>query len=61
VTSTASFTRTYTVKLDCTGLATAAPGSGGENAAFVIVNGGAEILATAITATDTLNADLKKQ
>jgi hypothetical protein len=52
---------TYTVNSNCTGLLTAIPGSGGDNFAFVIVNGGAEILATDISAPDTLNLDLKKQ
>ena len=46
---------------DCTGVATAAPGSGGDIVAFVIVNGGAEAFSTDISAPDTLNAHLKKQ
>jgi len=60
-TSTVSFTGTYSVNADCTGLTTAAPGSGGDNAAFVIVDSGKEAFTTTITATDTLNADFKKQ
>jgi len=55
------YTATYSVNSNCTGLLTATPGSGGDNFAFVIVNGGAEVLATDISATDTLNLDLKKQ
>ena len=56
-----TYTATYTVNSDCTGLLTATPGSGGDNFAFVIVNGGAEILATDLSAGDTLNLDFKKQ
>jgi len=54
------YTATYTVNSDCTGLLTAAPGSGGDNFAFVIVGGGAEILATDLSGA-TLSLDLKKQ
>jgi len=61
VTSTGSFTGTYTVNADCTGVATAAPGSGGDNQAFVIVNGGKEVFSTSISDPDTTNADFKKQ
>jgi len=61
LTSTGSFTGTYTVNPDCTGSTTAAPGSGGDNSVFVIVNGGAEVLATTVSAPDTLNIDFKKQ
>ena len=61
VTSTASFTGTYTVNPNCTGSTTAAPGSGGDNDAFVIVNGGKEAFATDISDPDTLNAHLIKQ
>jgi hypothetical protein len=49
------------VNPDFTGVATAAPGSGGGNVAFVIINGGAEAFANDISADDTLNAHLKKQ
>lgn len=56
-----AYTATYTVNSNCTGLLTATPGSGGDNFAFVIVNGGAEVLATDISTPDTLNLDLKKQ
>lgn len=56
-----TYTATYTVNSDCTGVLTAAPGSIGDNFAFVIVNGGAEILATDLSAGDTLNLDFKKQ
>lgn len=56
-----AYTATYTVNSNCTGLLTATPGSGGDNFAFVIVNGGAEIVATDVSAPDTLNLDLKKQ
>jgi len=61
VTRTASNTGTYTVNPDCTGSTTSAPGSSGDNTAFVIVNGGAEILATDTSAPDMLNFDAKKQ
>ena len=54
------YTATYTVNSDCTGLFTAAPGSGGDNFAFVIVGGGAEILATDLSGS-SLSLDLKKQ
>src|SRR5215469_13606422 len=54
------YTATYTVNSDCTGLLTATPGSGGDNFAFVIVGGGAEILGTDLSGT-TLSLDLKKQ
>jgi hypothetical protein len=55
------YTATYTVNSDCTGLLTATPGSGGDDFAFVIVSGGAEILATDLTLGNTLSLDLKKQ
>ena len=61
VTSTVTNTGTYSVNADCTGLATATPGSGGDNVAFVIVDGGKEAFATDISDPDTLNFDLKKQ
>lgn len=53
------YTATYTVNADCTGLANGTMGS--DSLAFVILDHGAEILATDISAPDTLNADLKKQ
>jgi hypothetical protein len=53
------YTATYTVNLDCTGLANGTMGS--DSLAFVILDHGAEILATDISAPDTLNADFKKQ
>ncbi len=53
------YTATYTVNPDCTGLVTGTPGN--DNLAFVIVSGGAEILATDISPTDTLALDFKKQ
>ena len=55
------YTANYTVNSDCTGSMTANPPSIGDNFAFVIVSGGAEILATDISAPDTLNLDFKKQ
>jgi hypothetical protein len=55
------YTATYSVNSNCTGLLTATPGSGGDNFAFVIVKGGAEVLATDLSAPDTLNLNLKKQ
>jgi len=56
-----NYNASYTVNSNCTGLLTATPGSGGDNFSFVIVNGGAEILATDISAPDTLTLDLKKE
>ncbi|HXM97949.1 MAG TPA: hypothetical protein VN982_05690 [Candidatus Dormibacteraeota bacterium] len=53
------YTATYTVNPDCTGLANGTMGS--DSLAFVILDHGAEILATDISAPDTLNADFKKQ
>jgi len=49
------------VNSDCTGVLTATPGSGGDNFAFVIVGGGAEVMATDLTSGQTLSLDLKKQ
>jgi hypothetical protein len=60
VSSTGStYTATYTVDSDCTGLLTST--SGGDNFAFVIVSAGTEILATDLTSGHTLSLDLKKQ
>jgi hypothetical protein len=54
------FTATYTVYSDCTGVLTSAtPGT--DNFAFVIVSGGADVLATDISAGTTANLELKKQ
>jgi len=55
------YTADYTVYPDCTGSMTANPPSIGDNFAFVIVSGGAEVLATDTSAPDTLNLDFKKQ
>src|SRR5215472_13714304 len=55
------YTATYTVNADCTGSMIANPPSIGDNFAFVIVSGGAEVLATDTSAPDTLNLDFKKQ
>jgi len=55
------YTATYAVNSDCTVSVIATPGSGGDNFAGVIVGGGTELLATGISAPDTLNADFKKQ
>ena len=55
------YSATYTVNSDCTGSLTATPASIGDNFAFVIVSGGAEVLATDTSAPDTLNIDFKKQ
>jgi hypothetical protein len=53
-------TATYTVNSDCTGVLTSTtPGT--DNFAFVIVNGGADVLATDISAGTTANLELKKQ
>ncbi len=54
-----SYTATYTVNSDCTGSFTST--NGGDNFAFVIVSGGAEILATDLSLGQTLSLDLKKQ
>ncbi len=55
------YTATFTVNSDCSISITATPGSGGDNAVGVIIGGGSEVLATAVSAPDTLNLDLKKQ
>jgi hypothetical protein len=55
------YTATYSVNSDCTVSITATPGSGGDNLAGVIVGGGAEVLATDISAPDTLSLDFKRQ
>ena len=49
---------TFTVNPDCTGLLTST--DGGDNFGFVIVGGGAEILATDLSGSP-LSLDLKKQ
>ena len=54
------YTATYTVNSDCTGVLTSTtPGT--DNFAFVIVSGGADVLATDISAGTTANLELKKQ
>ena len=53
------YTATYAVNPDCTGVANGTNGS--DSLAFVILDGGSEILATDISAPDTLNAVFKKQ
>jgi hypothetical protein len=55
------YAATYTVNSDCTGSVTATPGSGGDNFAFVILGGGAEVLAVDISTGETLTADFKRQ
>jgi hypothetical protein len=55
------YTATYTVNPDCTVSVTATPGSGGDNFAGVIVGDGREVLATDISAPDTLSLDIKRQ
>jgi hypothetical protein len=52
------YSATYTVNSDCTGSLTST--SGGDNFAFVIVSGGAEILATDLSGS-ALSLDFKKQ
>jgi hypothetical protein len=49
----------YSVNVDCTVSITST--NGGDSFAGVIVGGGTEILATDITAPDTVNIDFKKQ
>jgi hypothetical protein len=53
------YTATYTVNPDCTGMATGTNGS--DSLAFVILDDGSEILATDISAPDTINSVFKKQ
>ena len=55
------YTATYAVNSDCTVSFTATAGSGGDSFVGVIVSGGSEVLATDITAPDTLNLDIKRQ
>jgi len=55
------YTATYTVNPDCTVSLTATERSGGDNFVGAIVGEGAEILATDISAPDTLNLNLKRQ
>lgn len=54
-----SYTGTYTVNSDCTGVLTST--NGADNFAFVIVSGGADVLATDISVGTTANLELKKQ
>jgi hypothetical protein len=58
---TSPYTGTYTVDSNCAVSITATPGSGGDNAAGAIVKDGDEILATDISAPDTLTLDFKRQ
>jgi hypothetical protein len=53
------YSASYTVNIDCTISLTGT--DGGDSFIGVIVSGGTEILATDITAPDTLNVDFKKQ
>ena len=53
------YTATYAVNPDCTGVANGTNGS--DSLAFVILDGGSEILATDISAPQTINMVLKKQ
>ena len=52
------YNATYTVNPDCSGVLTS---TDADSAAFSIVSGGAEVLATDITPGNTANLDLKKQ
>ena len=61
ITTNQPYTATYTVNSDCTGSVTATPESGGDNFSFVIVGGGAEVLAVDISTGETLTADFKRQ
>jgi hypothetical protein len=56
---TSTYTATYTVNSDCTGLLTGTTGN--PSFAFVIVSGGGEILATCQPPGCAYNLDLKKQ
>jgi hypothetical protein len=56
-----SYTATYTVNSDCSGLMIATPGTGGDNLTFAVVNGGAEVFFIDITAGGTWTGDMKKQ
>ena len=53
------YTGTYTVNPNCTGLLTST--DGGDNFAFVIVSGGADVLATDVSAGTTTSLEFKKQ
>jgi hypothetical protein len=53
------YTGTYTVNSDCSGLLTST--SGADNFAFVIVGGGADVLATDVSPGATASLELKKQ
>jgi hypothetical protein len=59
--STFPWTGTYTVNPDCTGSATATPGSGGADFFFVIVNDGEELMGMATTPGNTWTIDFKRQ
>jgi hypothetical protein len=59
--STSPYTATYTVNSNCAVSLTATPGSGGDNLVGAIVRDGDEILATDISAPDTLTLDFKRQ
>jgi hypothetical protein len=52
------YNATYTVNPDCSGVLTS---TDADSAAFSIVSGGAEVLATDITPATTASLDLKKQ
>jgi hypothetical protein len=53
------YTASYVVNVDCTVSLTGT--DGGDSFIGVVVSGGSEILATDITAPDTVNVDFKKQ
>jgi hypothetical protein len=61
ITTNNSWTGTYTVNSDCTGLLTATPGSGGANMSFAIVGGGAEALGVDTDRNSAWTIDFKKQ
>jgi hypothetical protein len=52
------YNATYTVNPDCSGLLTS---TDADSAAFAIVSGGAEVLATDVTPSTTASLDLKKE
>ncbi len=61
ITTNNPYTATYTVNSDCTGSLTATPGSSGDNFNFVIVSGGAEVMAIDLTPGFTSTMVIKKQ